>query len=50
MVFLTVKKLILSEFGIKLVPLFTSSVSSNGRLIFVKLWTFLVVEIFRCVV
>ena len=40
MVFLTVKKLILSEFGIKLVPLFTSSVSSNGRLILLEIVDF----------
>ena len=46
MVFLTEEKLILSDFGMKLVPLFTSSVSSDGRLMVVKLWTFLVVESF----
>ena len=46
MVFLTVRKLILSEFGMKLVPLLTSSVSSDGRLIMVKLWTLSVVESF----
>ena len=45
-VFLTVEKLILSKFGMKLVPLFTSSVSSDGRLMVVKLSTFLVVESF----
>ena len=46
MVFLIAEMLILSEVGIKLVPLLRSSVSSDGRLMEVKLWTLLVVESF----
>ena len=46
MVFLIVEMLILSEVGIKLVPLLRSSVSSDGKLMEVKLWTLLVVESF----
>ena len=44
--FLIVEMLILFEFGIKLVwiPLLRSSLSSDGRLMVVKLWTFLVLK------
>ena len=45
-VFLIVEMLILSEVGMKLVPLLRSSVGSGGRLIEVKLWTLLVAESF----
>ena len=46
MVFLIAEMLILSEVGMKLVPLLRSSVSSDGSLMEVKLWTLLVVESF----
>ena len=44
--FLNFREVYLSKFGMKLVPLLTSSVRSDGKLIMVKLWTFLVVESF----
>ena len=46
MVFLIAEMLILSELGIKLVPLLRSSVNSDGRLMEVKLWILLLVKSF----
>ena len=48
MVFLRVDMSILSKVGIKLVPLLRIVVSSDGRLMDVKLWTLLVVESLSC--
>ena len=48
MVFLSVDMSILSKVGMKLVPLFRRMVSSDGRLMEVKLWTLLVVESLSC--
>ena len=46
-VFLIAEMLILSEVGMKLVPLLRSSVSSDGSLMEVKLWTLIIFNIFQ---